>query len=64
MGKVGRHFVAVTGAGADPDLMLLMEIIGKDAVIQRLDTALIYLVVCYDESLFNTVFRIFDFVGK
>ncbi|MGX7687414.1 glutamate--tRNA ligase [Flectobacillus roseus] len=41
MGKVMQALrVAVTGAGAGPDLMLLMEIIGKDAVIQRLDTAL------------------------
>ncbi|MES2518364.1 MAG: glutamate--tRNA ligase [Bacteroidota bacterium] len=41
MGKVMQMLrVAVTGAGAGPDLMLSMEIIGKDAVIARLEKAL------------------------
>ncbi|MCE6988511.1 glutamate--tRNA ligase [Dyadobacter sp. CY323] len=32
--------LAVTGAGAGPDLMIIMEILGKDKVIQRLENAL------------------------
>jgi glutamyl-tRNA synthetase len=32
--------VATTGVGAGPDLMLSMEIIGKEAVIARLEKAL------------------------
>ena len=32
--------VAITGAGGGPDLMMIMEIIGKDQVASRLDTAL------------------------
>lgn len=32
--------VALTGAGGGPDLMMIMEIIGKDEVVNRLDRAL------------------------
>lgn len=32
--------VAITGAGGGPDLMMIMEIIGKDEVISRIDHAL------------------------
>ncbi|MBT1702706.1 glutamate--tRNA ligase [Chryseosolibacter indicus] len=32
--------VAITGAGGGPDLMMVMEIIGRDEVIQRIDYAL------------------------
>lgn len=32
--------VAITGAGGGPDLMMIMEIIGKDEVVNRLSTAL------------------------
>lgn len=32
--------LSVTGAGAGPDLMMVMEIIGKDEVIKRIDHAL------------------------
>lgn len=32
--------VAITGAGGGPDLMMIMEIIGKDEVVNRLTTAL------------------------
>jgi glutamyl-tRNA synthetase len=32
--------LSVTGAGAGPDLMLVMEILGKDEVIKRIDYAL------------------------
>ena len=32
--------LSVTGAGAGPDLMMVMEIIGKDEVIKRIDYAL------------------------
>lgn len=41
MGKVMQALrLAVTGVGAGPDLMLMMEIIGKEGVIARLDKAL------------------------
>ncbi len=41
MGKVMQALrVATTGVGAGPDLMLSMEIIGKEAVIARLEKAL------------------------
>jgi len=30
----------VTGAGAGPDLMIIMEILGKGEVVSRLETAL------------------------
>lgn len=41
MGKVMQALrVATTGVGAGPDLMLSMEIIGKEAVITRLEKAL------------------------
>jgi glutamyl-tRNA synthetase len=32
--------LSITGAGAGPDLMMIMEIIGKDEVIKRIDFAL------------------------
>jgi len=32
--------LSVTGAGAGPDLMMIMEIIGKDEVVKRIDFAL------------------------
>lgn len=32
--------VAITGAGGGPDLMMIMEIIGKDEVVRRIDYAL------------------------
>ena len=35
--------LALTGSGAGPDLMLTMEIIGKDEVLKRLGQALIHL---------------------
>lgn len=41
MGKIMQALrVAVTGVGAGPDLMLSMEIMGRDEVITRLTTAL------------------------
>lgn len=40
MGKVMQALrLAVTGAGAGPDLMIIMEILGKEEVIRRLETA-------------------------
>ncbi len=32
--------LALTGSGAGPDLMLTMEIIGKDETVRRLEQAL------------------------
>ena len=32
--------VAVTGEGAGPDLMIMMEIIGKEEATKRIETAL------------------------
>ena len=32
--------LSITGAGAGPDLMMVMEIIGKEEVIKRIDYAL------------------------
>lgn len=44
MGKVMQALrLAVTGAGHGPDLMLTMEILGKDEVIRRLEKALLVL---------------------
>lgn len=41
MGKIMQALrLAVTGAGAGPDLMIIMEILGKEEVIRRLETAL------------------------
>lgn len=41
MGKIMQAFrLALTGAGAGPDLMAIMEIIEKEAVIRRIDFAL------------------------
>lgn len=41
MGKVMQALrVAITGAGAGPDLMVIMEILGKEEVLRRLDSAL------------------------
>lgn len=41
MGKVMQAFrLAITGVGAGPDLMAIMEIIGKEAVIGRINYAL------------------------
>jgi len=41
MGKIMQALrLAVTGAGAGPDLMVIMEILGKDEVIKRLESAL------------------------
>ncbi|GGH42179.1 glutamate--tRNA ligase [Dyadobacter endophyticus] len=41
MGKIMQALrLAVTGAGAGPDLMIIMEILGKDEVVRRLETAL------------------------
>jgi glutamyl-tRNA synthetase len=41
MGKVMQALrLAVTGAGHGPDLMLAMEILGKDEVVSRLEKAL------------------------
>ncbi|WP_439555259.1 glutamate--tRNA ligase [Dyadobacter sp.] len=41
MGKVMQALrLAVTGAGAGPDLMIIMEILGKQEVVQRLENAL------------------------
>jgi glutamyl-tRNA synthetase len=41
MGKVMQALrLAVTGAGHGPDLMLTMEILGKDEVVSRLEKAL------------------------
>jgi glutamyl-tRNA synthetase len=41
MGKVMQALrLALTGAGAGPDLMIIMEILGKQEVIQRLEKAL------------------------
>jgi glutamyl-tRNA synthetase len=41
MGKVMQALrLAVTGAGHGPDLMLAMEILGKNEVITRLEKAL------------------------
>jgi len=41
MGKVMQALrLAVTGAGAGPDLMLIMEILGREEVISRIDRAL------------------------
>jgi glutamyl-tRNA synthetase len=40
-GKILQAFrVSLTGAGAGPDLMMIMEIIGKDEVIKRIEYAL------------------------
>ncbi|HNC28733.1 MAG TPA: glutamate--tRNA ligase, partial [Cyclobacteriaceae bacterium] len=40
VGKIMQALrVAITGNGSGPDLMMTMEIIGKDAVIKRLDHA-------------------------
>jgi glutamyl-tRNA synthetase len=40
MGKVMQALrLALTGVGAGPDLMISMEILGKDAVVHRLETA-------------------------
>ena len=44
MGKVFQALrLAVTGHGHGPDLMLIMEILGKEEVIERLNKALIIL---------------------
>jgi glutamyl-tRNA synthetase len=32
--------LSITGAGAGPDLMMIMEIIGKDEVVKRIEYAL------------------------
>ena len=41
MGKIMQALrLAITGAGAGPDLMVTMEILGRDEVITRLDNAL------------------------
>ncbi|CAG5071467.1 Glutamate--tRNA ligase [Dyadobacter sp. CECT 9623] len=41
MGKVMQALrLAITGAGAGPDLMIIMEILGKNEVVKRLDDAL------------------------
>ncbi|MCZ8215479.1 MAG: glutamate--tRNA ligase, partial [Cyclobacteriaceae bacterium] len=32
--------LSITGAGAGPDLMMVMEIVGKEEVVKRLDFAL------------------------
>lgn len=41
MGKVMQALrLSVTGAGAGPDLMIIMEILGKDEVIKRLENAI------------------------
>ena len=41
MGKIMQALrLAVTGAGAGPDLMVIMEILGKEEVISRLNNAL------------------------
>jgi glutamyl-tRNA synthetase len=32
--------LAITGVGGGPDLMMIMEIIGKDEVVSRIKTAL------------------------
>ncbi|GGC07214.1 glutamate--tRNA ligase [Dyadobacter sediminis] len=41
MGKIMQALrLAVTGAGAGPDLMIIMEILGKEEVIRRLENAL------------------------
>eukprot|EP01034_Spumella_vulgaris_P003518 gene3518-4524_t len=41
MGKIMQALrLAVTGAGAGPDLMVIMEILGKEQVIARLAQAL------------------------
>ncbi len=41
MGKIMQALrLAVTGAGAGPDLMIIMEILGKEEVVKRLETAL------------------------
>ena len=41
MGKIMQALrLAVTGAGAGPDLMVIMEILGKDEVVSRLNNAL------------------------
>jgi glutamyl-tRNA synthetase len=41
MGKIMQAFrLAITGLGAGPDLMAIMDIIGKEAVIRRIDYAL------------------------
>ncbi len=46
MGKIMQMLrVALTGAGAGPDLMLSMEIIGKKEVIARLEKAILQLTV-------------------
>jgi glutamyl-tRNA synthetase len=40
MGKIMQALrLAVTGAGAGPDLMIIMEILGKDEVVSRLESA-------------------------
>ncbi|MEY3450695.1 MAG: hypothetical protein RL711_520, partial [Bacteroidota bacterium] len=42
MGKVFQALrLAVTGHGHGPDLMLIMEILGKETVIERLNKALL-----------------------
>jgi glutamyl-tRNA synthetase len=44
MGKVGMPLrVAVTGSGMSPDLGITLELIGKDAVIKRIDKALAFI---------------------
>lgn len=41
MGKILQAFrLAITGVGGGPDLMMIMEIIGKEEVINRIDKAL------------------------
>ena len=41
MGKIMQALrLALTGAGAGPDLMIIMEILGKDEVVARLENAL------------------------
>jgi glutamyl-tRNA synthetase len=41
MGKILQAFrLAITGVGGGPDLMMIMEIIGKDEVIGRIENAL------------------------
>ncbi|TLV00466.1 glutamate--tRNA ligase [Dyadobacter luticola] len=41
MGKIMQALrLAVTGAGAGPDLMIIMEILGKEEVVRRLENAL------------------------
>ncbi|MHA4736756.1 glutamate--tRNA ligase [Dyadobacter sp. MSC1_007] len=40
MGKIMQALrLAVTGAGAGPDLMIIMEILGKEEVVKRLESA-------------------------